>query len=601
MNMAAKEVIISRQSDIERVVNRWLLDYYFSLGLQFFQRDQREDFLDIVHVFEGILKRPYEVTSHTRIQIRLLQLLDQVNDGRNSAASFEQNNCLETVLSLLEALNKDFIIQQEDYNSVHASLRDLIVVILVKDGMFKKAEEMIKKHFPRPMVGNKAIFMGLIKMKSKSHPVIDQVDFQHFMQEIVVFCQKICPLRLPFLCKAAAVCIDKRLANSGDNAGDLDEVCEPGPSSNPQQNTSALFAPCDLSIVTISRLEAVYRSLVTGLHDKTFTQVKMEATKEDLSLGLQKCTNQDADQDVPYQGASSSPMEASPADEPTQIDADPQIQTGSSSKTASVQKGRRRRLYTVAQLVVEPDSQGSSQCTPAFEEVEPVAGAEELPPAAVAPSGAEPQSPEIEHKFDAPTRIRYGSRRISESESSSDNKDEDFASFPSTPVKRHKQAAINSDPIPKTPPQSWTLGSCNTSDDDVDCIIDSSLNSSPSASPALLHPHTSSTPHTNSQQKDSSKTKWKHLFNNATESKETWEEDSFNIGKDGSESTNENSPMSGQRRRMWTEAETQKLIEGVRKFGVGNWSKIRAYYSFNDRTNVNLKDRWRTLKKTNMV
>lgn len=54
MNMAAKEVVISRQSDIERVVNRWLLDYYFSLGLQFFQRDQREDFLAIVHVFEGM-------------------------------------------------------------------------------------------------------------------------------------------------------------------------------------------------------------------------------------------------------------------------------------------------------------------------------------------------------------------------------------------------------------------------------------------------------------------------------------------------------------------------------------------------------------------
>lgn len=132
----------------------------------------------------------------------------------------------------------------------------------------------------------------------------------------------------------------------------------------------------------------------------------MEVTKEDLSLGLYKCTNQD----VPYQGTSSSPVEASPADEPTQIDADPQIQTGSSSKTASMQKGRRRP-YTVAQLVVEPDSQGSSQCTPASEEVEPVVGAEELPPAVVAPSGAEPQSPETEHKFDAPTRIRYRSRR----------------------------------------------------------------------------------------------------------------------------------------------------------------------------------------------
>lgn len=43
-----------------------------------------------------------------------------------AAASFEQNNCLEAALSLLEALNKDFNIQQEDYNSVHASLRDLV-------------------------------------------------------------------------------------------------------------------------------------------------------------------------------------------------------------------------------------------------------------------------------------------------------------------------------------------------------------------------------------------------------------------------------------------------------------------------------------------
>lgn len=51
----------------------------------------------------------------------------------------------------------------------------------------------------------KAIFMGLIKMKSKSHPVIDQVDFQHFVQEIVAFCQKICPMSLPFLCKVFSV------------------------------------------------------------------------------------------------------------------------------------------------------------------------------------------------------------------------------------------------------------------------------------------------------------------------------------------------------------------------------------------------------------
>lgn len=43
--------------------------------------------------------------------------------------------------------------------------------------------------------------MGLIKKKSKSHDIIDQVDVQHFKQEIVAFCQKILPMKRPFLCK----------------------------------------------------------------------------------------------------------------------------------------------------------------------------------------------------------------------------------------------------------------------------------------------------------------------------------------------------------------------------------------------------------------
>lgn len=158
----------------------------------------------------------------------------------------------------------------------------------------------------------------------------------------------------------------------------------------------------------MSRLEAAYQSLATGLHDKSFTQLKKEVTKEDLTLTLQKCTSQEAGQ-VSSQGASCSPVEASPADQPAQVDADPQIPTGSVSETAPVT--RKRQLYTVARLVVEPDSQGSSQCTSASEEMETEVRAEALTAAVASPARTMSQSLITEDKVVTPTWVRRRSRR----------------------------------------------------------------------------------------------------------------------------------------------------------------------------------------------
>lgn len=47
-------------------------------------------------------------------------------------------------------------------------------------------------------------------------------------------------------------------------------------------------------------------------------------------------------------------------------------------------------------------------------------------------------------------------------------------------------------------------------------------------------------------------------------------------------------------KRKWTEEETTNLIEGYRKFG-NNWTHILQHYTFNNRTNVNLKDKARNL------
>lgn len=46
----------------------------------------------------------------------------------SAAVPFEQIDCLESALSLLEDVNHNFKIQQEDYNSVKTSLRELVSV-----------------------------------------------------------------------------------------------------------------------------------------------------------------------------------------------------------------------------------------------------------------------------------------------------------------------------------------------------------------------------------------------------------------------------------------------------------------------------------------
>jgi hypothetical protein len=58
-----------------------------------------------------------------------------------------------------------------------------------------------------------------------------------------------------------------------------------------------------------------------------------------------------------------------------------------------------------------------------------------------------------------------------------------------------------------------------------------------------------------------------------------------------------------EQRRFWTEEETIALKEGVRTLGTGRWADIKSdhEYILRNRTSVQIKDKWRTMKKNNEV
>lgn len=55
MTMAAKESVNNDLINVERVVNRWIVNYYLSLGVEFFKNEQYTDFSDISKVLDGKL------------------------------------------------------------------------------------------------------------------------------------------------------------------------------------------------------------------------------------------------------------------------------------------------------------------------------------------------------------------------------------------------------------------------------------------------------------------------------------------------------------------------------------------------------------------
>uniref|UniRef100_A0A674BLS0 Telomere repeat-binding factor dimerisation domain-containing protein n=1 Tax=Salmo trutta TaxID=8032 RepID=A0A674BLS0_SALTR len=211
----------------------------------------------------GHLVRPLEANDVTPKKIRAIQFLTRINDGDKFDVSFDSQEDLtplESALSVLDSIREELPVPQKDLERVHKSIREMLVIVCIKNQAFDKAKEVLMKYFPKSMVGKKAIFLGLVNKRSSEHSVLQQVTYQQFKQEMLHFCESLFPFSHPFLSRAARKLMVKR-RGAGQDAEEGDCPSDPQPEEHLVPTTEEKasrhkFSYCDNMLSKLPSLDS---------------------------------------------------------------------------------------------------------------------------------------------------------------------------------------------------------------------------------------------------------------------------------------------------------------------------------------------------------
>ncbi|XP_062862676.1 telomeric repeat binding factor a [Trichomycterus rosablanca] len=652
--MASSSNHLKKVVSDEHIINRWSFDFYVSKAFEAFRNEDCVGFNELRNLIECLVVRPIDGHTDMMIKLRFMQFLSRINDGDKLGVTFQNPlTPLESALSVLECICTEVDVPQKTLEQVHTAIREMLITVCIKSKQFDKAEEMLVKHFPKGMdsVGKKKLFVNLIKRRCSTHAVLNRSSYSEFKQDMLDFIEKLYQIPDPFLIKMVKLSrqgwnIDVGVdIHSETNNVVTEESCtqdratqSPEPInqltghehhqlSNSKQNTpvknNLSQTPSSSSLVTVKLSFGKLRAVYPGLADQFSVTIPFSQLEEEVEEEAQQDSGLDADAGELHLRLTATPMEGLYSEEEQFVCVEEEqteqictqfssgrCNTASQTKVALQQQGTDKQhqeyvecrsmtaesscahtsspekgvktpgsavsAVTVAQLVIEDDSQTSELESTGFQE--------------------------------APSPV------VAEC-----SKENPLSSLPvsSTPVRIRRKSALRrsipSEPEPASPQQPTEPQNCSTPSKD-----ESSNYPSTQCTPAERpQKHTTKNPRRLSESDESAesiivdsprsgkqprpdhrRSKWMDVSGVQEEWSE--EESLFPAASTknplGSSSSNEKG-----KRKMWTEIESDWVRQGVARYGEGRWGQIKSAFSFEGRTAVNIKDRWRTMKRLKLA
>ncbi|XP_016390664.1 telomeric repeat binding factor a isoform X3 [Sinocyclocheilus rhinocerous] len=577
----------------EQIINRWGFDYYVFKALSAFRDADYTAFTHFTSIIENLVVRPVDGHSDMIVKLRCMQFLSRINNGDKLDLTFEEPKTpLESALSVLESICRDMSVPLREQERVKQAIIETLVMVCLRGGEFARAEEVLLRHFSdaADSAGKKKLFESLIRRRRSSHSVLQLSSYADFKQDMLDFIERLYRVPEPFLLQML-----KRSGHPGVSS-------EPVTSSSQDRQKTSAAAEDHGSVsarLSLRSLRQVYGVLSERYGvSVSFTQLQQELEQEEEEQEEEEC---------------------------------PELHLAlSETQPETAYAG-----MTISRLVQEDDSQLSAE--------EEAQNEEETQIRIVVPSGPDSDDPEVQ------TSVRRSDTQNSEGSSaqictparhtqkhnrillSSDVESEGPAASPpaSRRSSRHKQQQKKSDlsagesapvstPARPSSPASVTRSDRDTQNQSSEMEVEdggssvqhstparpsatdaprqnrsvtvSSESEDHSSSPAAQTPRRRSSPSSGGAHRRR-RARWQDVSG----THENWSDEESLFSATSDRSSKKYS------RKMWTVQESEWLKEGVQRFGVGHWEKIRSAFPFTGRTAVNLKDRWRTMLKLRLV